>query len=68
MMYVHYCKACHWVHLLNGHKQKCPRCNTTLMELSIPYRDYVAMNITEREIVKTKCANDARNSEGSEPT
>ena len=54
MMYMHYCKPCHRVHMLNGHKMTCPKCGMDereafkarcadpdqLKELSTTYRMY----------------------------
>ena len=50
MMYMHYCKRCHHVHMLNGHKRYCPNCNESITELKIPYMEYVSMNREEREL------------------
>lgn len=49
MMYIHYCGHCHRVHMLNGHKPKCPKCASELIELRISYREYVSMNHPQRE-------------------
>ncbi len=48
MMYMHYCKRCQKVHMLNGHKMACPRCNSPLTELQISYLDYTDMSKEER--------------------
>lgn len=48
MMYMHYCKRCQKVHMLNGHKMSCPRCNAPLTELQISYLDYTDMSKEER--------------------
>ena len=37
MMYMHYCKSCHRVYMLNGHKQQCPKCHKVFLELKISY-------------------------------
>lgn len=58
MMYMHYCRACHRTHLLNGHKQFCPKCNEPLTELRISYMDYVNMDMEEREAFKERCADE----------
>ena len=50
MMYMHYCKRCHHVHMLNGHRRECPNCNESITELKIPYMDYVSMNRDAREL------------------
>ena len=48
MMYMHYCKRCQKVHMLNGHKMSCPRCEAPLAELQISYLDYTNMSREER--------------------
>ncbi len=48
MMYMHYCKRCQKVHMLNGHKMSCPRCDAPLTELRISYLDYTNMSKEER--------------------
>lgn len=48
MMYMHYCKRCQKVHMLNGHKISCPRCEASLVELQISYLDYTNMSKEER--------------------
>lgn len=55
MMYMHYCKPCHRVHMLNGHKMTCPKCGESITELRIPYMEYVKMDMEEREAFKAKC-------------
>lgn len=49
MMYIHYCKTCLRLHILNGHKTCCPACQSSLDELKLPYLSYVEMDYTERE-------------------
>ena len=39
MMYIHYCKNCNRIYMLNGHKLICPRCTEPLAELRISYLD-----------------------------
>ncbi|MBO5208796.1 MAG: hypothetical protein J6B68_05560 [Lachnospiraceae bacterium] len=60
MMYMHYCKRCHRVHMLNGHKHFCPNCNESITELKISYMDYVSMNREEREAFAARCADAAQ--------
>lgn len=55
MMYMHYCKRCHHIHMLNGHKMTCPKCSDSLTELRIPYMTYVEMDANEREMFKNLC-------------
>lgn len=58
MMYLHYCKTCVRIHLLNGHKMNCPRCNQKLIELRMPYTDYVSLTIKERTLFLELCRNE----------
>ena len=37
MMYIHYCRHCKRIHMLNGHKKYCPACRGHLNELKISY-------------------------------
>lgn len=60
MMYIHYCKTCKRIHLLNGHKQTCPACEQSLVELLIPYLEYVALSEEERQNLLADCADEAR--------
>lgn len=57
MMYMHYCKRCQRVHILNGHKMKCPRCDSSLTELQISYMDYINMSIPERTAYESRLIN-----------
>ncbi len=58
MMYLHYCKRCQRIHMLNGHKMFCPKCDSKLTELRISYLDFVEMDRDEREYLKRSCQND----------
>ena len=58
MMYMHYCKPCHRIFMLNGHRLICPKCTNPLTELQISYLDYVDMDIAERETFKNACADE----------
>ena len=60
MMYMHYCKRCHRVLMLNGHKRSCPNCNESIAELKIPYMDYVSMNREERDLFSAQLADEAK--------
>ena len=53
MMYMHYCKRCHRVFMLNGHKMICPKCTDPLTELQISYLDYVELDMSELGRLKT---------------
>lgn len=56
MMYIHYCKYCKRIHILNGHKVYCPACSGKLQELSISYLKYVNMSKSDRTSLKERCA------------
>ena len=58
MMYMHYCKCCHRIFMLNGHKMICPKCTEPLTELRISYLDYVNLNMQGREELIAACADD----------
>ena len=58
MMYMHYCKRCHRVYMLNGHKQNCPKCHESITELKISYMDYVTMDMESRTQLCHCCADD----------
>ena len=58
MMYMHYCKSCHHILMLNGHKMICPKCTDPLTELRISYLDYVNLNLKEREELCNACADE----------
>lgn len=55
MMYIHFCKNCNRLHILNGHKQICPACDGPLSELKMPYTDYFHMSLEDRNILIKKC-------------
>ena len=55
MMYLHFCKNCNRIHILNGHKQACPKCSLPLIELRMPYLDYASMNLEERQQLLDLC-------------
>lgn len=56
MMYIHYCKQCNRIHMLNGHKINCPRCDSTLSELRISYLDYIHLDDKARKTLIVKCS------------
>lgn len=58
MMYIHYCKYCRRIHILNGHKVYCPACSGKLTELGISYLKYVNLSKPERIALKEKCADE----------
>ncbi len=55
MMYLHFCRNCSRIHMLNGHKMSCPKCNNPLKELQMSYLDYIALNNTERNLFIELC-------------
>lgn len=57
-MYMHYCKRCHRVQMLNGHKQFCPCCQSMITELKLSYLDYVSMDKLARESFQDRCADE----------
>lgn len=58
MMYIHYCKRCNRLHMLNGHKQECPKCAQPIVELQIPYLTFVSMDMEERAAFKAMCSDE----------
>lgn len=58
MMYLHFCKKCNRIHMLNGHKQSCPGCTLPLKELQMPYMDYVHMDRKQRQAFLAMCNDD----------
>ena len=60
MMYMHYCKCCNRIHMLNGHKRSCPSCNESITELKIPYMEYVAMDREQRRLLLARLADDTQ--------
>lgn len=57
MMYVHFCKICKRIHILNGHKMTCPKCSQPLTELQISYLEYTALTHIERINLIELCGN-----------
>ena len=60
MMYMHYCKHCQHIFMLNGHKLICPKCTGPLAELQISYLDYVDLSPAQREAFKEACADEEK--------
>jgi hypothetical protein len=58
MMYMHYCKRCHRVYMLNGHKQNCPSCKEPITELKLSYMDYADMDQSTRMQFCNSCADE----------
>ena len=59
MMYLHFCKNCSRIHILNGHKPNCPKCGNSLNELQMSYLDYIVLNDSERNLFIELCNNEA---------
>lgn len=57
MIYIHFCKSCDRIHMLNGHKMSCPKCHSSLTELQITYPEYIAMNPQQRNSFAQQCKN-----------
>lgn len=57
-MYMHYCKECQRIFMLNGHKMICPKCTEPLTELQISYLDYMKFDVAQREAIREACADD----------
>ncbi len=49
MLYVHYCITCDKIHILNGHKKRCPACGKKLHELKLTFLQYSALDDTDRQ-------------------
>lgn len=60
MMYMHYCKPCHRIFMLNGHRLICPKCTSPLAELQISYLDYVDLDVTQRNAFRDACADEEK--------
>ncbi len=58
MMYLHFCKNCNRIHMLNGHKMTCPKCDSSLKELQMSYLDYISLDQTERDLFIELCNDD----------
>ena len=57
MMYVHFCNTCRRIHMLNGHKMTCPKCNQPLTELQLSYLEYISFSQAERKQFLDLCSN-----------
>lgn len=55
MMYLHFCKKCNRIHMLNGHKMICPKCNESLKELQMSYLEYISLSKSERDLFIELC-------------
>lgn len=59
MMYLHFCKNCSRIHILNGHKMTCPKCQLPLKELQMSYLEYLSLSPTERQLFLELCNDEA---------
>lgn len=59
-MYIHYCKYCQRIHILNGHKYYCPRCRGHLAELKISYMKYVSLDRSQRNELRVRLSDPAQ--------
>lgn len=51
MLYIHYCEKCEKVHMLNGHKKNCPKCDEPLKELPVSFLQYTSYSLADRAIL-----------------
>ena len=58
MMYLHFCKNCNRIHMLNGHKMFCPKCSASLKELQMSYLEYTSLPRKERMEFLELCKNE----------
>lgn len=59
MMYIHYCRHCKRIHMLNGHKKYCPACRGHLNELKISYLKYVNLAPADRRAFRDRLGDPA---------
>ena len=57
-MYLHFCKKCNHIYMLNGHKQSCPKCHLPITELQMSYLDYCSLSSQERFLFLEQCQNE----------
>ena len=48
MLYLHYCRRCDVIRMLNGHKPACPACGQPLHELRTAFVQYTSLSEPER--------------------
>lgn len=60
MMYMHYCKRCCRIHMLNGHKAQCPKCSESLTELKLSYLTFSSLDLNEREALRLMCQDEVQ--------
>lgn len=59
MMYLHFCQTCSRIHILNGHKMFCPKCNSSLKELQMSYLEYLSLPSDKRQSFVDLCRDEA---------
>lgn len=57
MLYIHYCEKCEKVHMLNGHKKNCPKCDEPLKELPVSFLQYTSYSLADRAILLEQLKN-----------
>ncbi len=56
MLYLHFCLSCERIHILSGHRVKCPACDSTVTELSVTYEKYIKLSKAQRESLIAQCS------------
>ena len=57
MMYLHFCKNCSQIFILNGHQQECIKCGELLTELKLSYMDYTNYSREQRAALINRLQN-----------
>ena len=47
-------KTCDKIHILNGHKKRCPACGKKLHELKLTFLQYSALDDASRQMLLTR--------------
>ncbi len=55
MLYLHFCHPCERIHILSGHRLRCPACDGKLTELSVTYESYIRLSRNERLELQRQC-------------
>lgn len=56
MLYLHFCAPCERIHILSGHRFKCPACDSNITELSVTYEKYIKLSRAQRESLLMQCS------------
>lgn len=56
MLYLHFCSPCERIHILSGHRTKCPACDSNITELSVTYEKYMQLSRIQRKSLLEQCA------------